>query len=265
VRFPVTIRHRTTKAKIYAPRGKFAYYRLAYATAGKRRMQTFANYSDAKAAAERIVRELTNGSQAAALNVTQSRDALAALERLQGFFQASGRRVSLLAAVSEFVEASGKLCGRTMSEAVEGYVRTIDTVKRKDIAAAVEEFIQINEPRARATNGQPAQLSAKYVYNLSIQLRRFASTFPNTVLCDLTKQHLDAFASSLKDYSAKSRNHHRTAIKQFLQWSVRKDYLTVTHHAAASGRDAWNGLLADGNFSVGTRRAVELFRNGLGR
>ena len=42
VRFPVTIRHRTSKAKIYAPSGKFAYYRLAYTTAGKRRMQTFA-------------------------------------------------------------------------------------------------------------------------------------------------------------------------------------------------------------------------------
>ena len=45
VRFPVTIRHRTSKAKIYRPAGKFNYYRLAYATAGKRRMQTFANYS----------------------------------------------------------------------------------------------------------------------------------------------------------------------------------------------------------------------------
>ena len=70
VRFPVTIRHRTSKAKIYAPAGKFAYYRVAYATAGKRRMQTFAAYSDAKAAAERIVRELANGSQAAALNAS---------------------------------------------------------------------------------------------------------------------------------------------------------------------------------------------------
>lgn len=82
-------------------------------------MQTFAHYSDAKAAAERIVRDLANGSQAAALNVTQSRDALAAFERLQAFFQASGRRVSLLGAVSEFVEASGKLGGRTMGEVVE--------------------------------------------------------------------------------------------------------------------------------------------------
>src|SRR5271154_3604526 len=63
VRFPVTIRHRTSKAKIYAPGGKFAYYRLAYTTAGKRRMQTFASYSAAKTAAERIVRELANGSQ----------------------------------------------------------------------------------------------------------------------------------------------------------------------------------------------------------
>ena len=52
VRFPVAIRHRTSKAKIYAPRGKFAYYRLAYATAGKRRMQTFTNYSDAKPSLE---------------------------------------------------------------------------------------------------------------------------------------------------------------------------------------------------------------------
>jgi hypothetical protein len=118
VRFPVTIRHRNSTAKIYAPGGKFAYYRLAYTTAGKRRMQTFANYSAAKIAAERIVRDLADGSQAAALNATQSRDALAAFERLQGFFQASGRRVSLLAAVSDFVEASGKLGGRTLGEAV---------------------------------------------------------------------------------------------------------------------------------------------------
>ena len=198
-------------------------------TAGKRRMQTFANYSDAKAAAERIVRELANGSQAASLNATQSRDALAAFEQLQSFFQASGRRVSLLAVVSEFIEASAKLGGRTMGEAVEGYVRTVATVKRKDISAAVEEFIQINEPRTRTANGQRAQLSAEYFYNVSIQLRRFATTFPGTDLCDLTKQHLDTFINSLKDYSAKTRNHYRTTVRQFLQWAVRKDYLPVTH------------------------------------
>jgi hypothetical protein len=102
VKFPVTIRHRTSKAKIYAPAGTFAYYRVAYTTAGKRKMQTFAAYSDAKTAAERIVRELAQGSQAASLTASQSRDALVAIERLATLYQTTGRKFSLLGAVSEF-------------------------------------------------------------------------------------------------------------------------------------------------------------------
>src|ERR1035437_4060519 len=53
VRFPVTIQHRNSKAKIYRPAGKFNYHRVAFTLAGKGRMQTFAAYSAAKAAAER--------------------------------------------------------------------------------------------------------------------------------------------------------------------------------------------------------------------
>ena len=240
MRFPVTIRHRTSKAKIYAPAGKFAYYRVAYSTAGKRKMQTFAAYSDAKAAAERIVRELANGSQAAALTATQSRDALAAIERLQGFYQASGRRVSLLAAVSDFVEAAGKLNGRTLADAVTGYLRTVVNVKRKDIGEAVAEFLKSEEPRTKAAAGQRAQLSAKYAYTRAIRLRKFADTFPGTAVCDLSKEHLDIFIGSLDKLktksgknraagSAKSRNHYRGTVQQFLQWAVRKDYLAPTH------------------------------------
>ncbi len=48
VRFPVTIRHRSSMAKIYAPAGKFKYYRVAYTIAGKRRMLTHSNYPDAR-------------------------------------------------------------------------------------------------------------------------------------------------------------------------------------------------------------------------
>jgi integrase len=240
VRFPVTIKHRTSKAKIYASAGKFAYYRVAYITAGKRKMQSFAAYSDAKAAAERIVRELANGSQAAALTATQSRDALAAFERLQSFYQASGRRVSLLAAVSEFVEASGKLAGRTLDQAVTGYLRSVVSVKRKDIGEAVGEFLQAEELRTKAKDGQRAQLSAKYAYTRAIRLGKFADTFPGTAVCDLSKEHLDAFIGSLDKLktktgkscaatSAKSRNHYRGTVQQFLQWAVRKDYLAPTH------------------------------------
>ena len=46
MRFPVTIRHRSSTAKIYPPAGKFNYYRVAFTVAGKRRMQTFAAADD---------------------------------------------------------------------------------------------------------------------------------------------------------------------------------------------------------------------------
>ncbi len=241
MRFPVTIRHRTSTAKIYAPGGKFAYYRLAYSVSGKRRMQTFTTYTDAREAAERIVRELANGSQAAALTATQSRDALAAFERLQAFYVSTGRRVSLLAFVSEYVEAAGKLHGRTLGEAVTGYLRTVANVGRKDIKEAVEEFLQADAPRTKASNGQRAQISGKYHYNREIQLRKFADTFPNTAVCDLGKEHLDTFIASISESpakskkqqrpakSAKSRNNYRASVRQFLQWAIRKDYLSATH------------------------------------
>jgi integrase len=192
-------------------------------------MVTFGTYVEAKAAAEMKLRDIYKGHKAAVLTANQSRDALVALERLQGFYQSTGRRVSLLAAVSEFVEASGKLHGRTMGEAVEGYLRNVASVKRKDIKEAVLEFLQADAPRTKAAAGQRAQLSAKYAYNRQLQLDRFAATFPGTAVCDLSKDHLDTFIGSLGEFSAKSRNHYRAAIRQFLQWAVRKDYLTPTH------------------------------------
>ena len=59
--------------------------------------------------------------------------------------------------------------------------------------------------------------------------RRFAATFPNTVVCDLSKEHLDKFINSFPEFAPKTRNHYRAAVGQFLRWSVRKDYLPVSH------------------------------------
>jgi hypothetical protein len=204
VKFPVTIRQRACKAKIYAPAGKYNYYRLAYTTAGKRRMQTFAAYSDAKAAADRIVRDMASGSQAAALTASQSRDALAALERLQGFFQATGRRVSLVSGISEYCEAATKLQGRTLGEVVEAYLRTVAIVKRKDIGGAVEEFIESRKHLSESQNGKRAELSASYATHVASWLREFANTFPGTAVCDLSKEHLNAYIKARTGVSPKT-------------------------------------------------------------
>jgi integrase len=225
MKFPVTIRHRREKATIYGKSDSYPFYRLGYYVAGQRRVRSFKTYGEAKTEAERVLRDLAQGSQATALTASQSRDALAAIQRLEALRQSTGRRVSLLSAVSVFAEASTKLKDRSVGEAVEGYLSTVVSVKRKGLAEAVEEFIKADEPRTKASNGQRAQLSSEYTRIRALRLRRFAKALPGHAVCDLSKQHLDAFIHAMADASPKARNHHRAGIKQFIQWSVRNDFL----------------------------------------
>lgn len=236
VRFPKKVRHRkqgpvlaTIYAKAKTAAKGYQSYRVAWRIHGQRKMQSFETYSAALKHAEKLVEDLHKGSAVTALSPAQARDALTAFERLQGHYQSTGKRVSLLTGISEYCEATARLNGHTLSEAITGFLGTVASVKRKDIGEAVEEFIKAEEPRTKATNGQRAQLSPKYHYNRAIQLRRFAATFPNYAVADLTKEHLDTFFSSLGEFSAKSRNHHRAAVQQFLGWCVRKDYMSMTH------------------------------------
>ncbi|MBI3416480.1 MAG: hypothetical protein HY043_14385 [Verrucomicrobia bacterium] len=229
MKFPKVIRHRRIEAKIYGKSRSYPFYRLAYYVTGTRRIRHFSTYGEAKTEGERIVRELANGSQAAALSASQSRDALAALERLEAFRQSTGRRVSLLSVVAEFVEASAKLRGRSLTEAVHGYLSTVATVKRKDIREAVEEFTESRKHKSEAKDGKRAQLSRVYAYNVAMWLREFADTFPATAICDLSKEHLDMYLKAHAKISAKSRNDRRAVVKMFLSWCGRKDYLPVNH------------------------------------
>jgi hypothetical protein len=125
VKYPKRLRHRG-KGKVLATIYKRPdFYRLYWRARvdGKPRsqFQDFPTYSEAKRKGDKVVADLVKGSQAAVLSPGQARDALSALERLQSFYVFTGRRVSLLAAVSEYAEAAGKLHGRTLGEAVEGY------------------------------------------------------------------------------------------------------------------------------------------------
>ena len=179
MKFPKRIKHRgRVLATIYAKCKGRDSYRVAWQVAGQRRMASFPSYSLAKRHADGLVKDLAKGSQVTALHPAQARDALAALERLADFYRATGRRVSLLAAVSEFVEASSKLGGRTMGEAVEGYLRTVANVKRKDIKEAVTEFLLADAPRTKAAEGQRAQLSAQICLQPQTSTRPFRRHVP---------------------------------------------------------------------------------------
>ncbi len=235
MKWPKKVKHRNkVLAKVYRPCSGRDSYRVTWYAAGKRQMKSFPTYAGAGGAreyAEALVKELAKQSQAIMLTPGQASDALASIERLNTFHESTGKRVSLLAAVSEYCVAAIKLHGRTMTEAVEGFAKTMGTVKRQELAVAVEEFTTANESRTHASNGQRAQLSPKYHYNRAIQLRRFAGSFSGYAVCDLGKHDLDTFmsAKAVAEFSAKSRNHHRAAVRQFLEWAARKDYLPVGH------------------------------------
>jgi integrase len=233
LKFPKRIKHRgKALATIYGRSKSYPQYRVAWSVNGKRRMKAFDHYGGDDGAlkyAEKLVPDLAKGSRVTALSPNQANDALAALQRLESYRQQTGRTVSLLQSVSEYVESAGKLKGRTLAEAVDGYLSTVTTVIRKDLAEAVEEFTLSERPRTVSEDGRRAALCKKYADNKALILRRFADTFVNTAVCELGKQQLDLFFGSLKKAfgveTAKSRNHYRGAIRSFLSWCVRKDYL----------------------------------------
>src|SRR6266545_546213 len=67
VKFPKVIRHRKAEVTIYGKRKSYPFYRLAYRVNGKRHMKSFNTYGEAKAEADKKVRELAKGSQSLAL------------------------------------------------------------------------------------------------------------------------------------------------------------------------------------------------------
>jgi len=264
VKFPKRLRYRG-KGKVLAtiykrPDCYRLYWRARVDGKPRSNFKDFPNYSGAKRAGDKTVTDLAKGSDVPKLTAGQASDAIAALEGLQRFYQSTGRRLSLRAAVADFCEASGKLHGMTLGEAVEGYLRIVASVKRVSVSEAVEKFITAEEPRTRADVGKRPEVSPKYHYTRSIMLRRFAATFPNTCLSDLSKQLVDVFFSSLDKLhsksrnrrpvsSAKTKNHHRAAVRQFLQWAVRNDFLHRTHRLAeADGMRLQKGNPAQTDF-----------------
>ena len=237
MRFPRIIRHKKAEATIYGKTKAYPCYRLAYRVNGQRKLKTFSSYGDAVAEANRVVRDLAAGSQVAALGAAQARDALAALQRLESFRQASGRAVGLLEAVSTFCDASARLGDQhSLADAARGFLNNVASVTRKPLAEAVEEFIALRAPLAESKDGKRPQRSPVYHANVAAWLREFAAALPGHAVADLGRPQLDAYftAPALAKLAAKSRNDRRAALKMFFAWAVKKDWLAPTHRLTES-------------------------------
>ena len=240
VKYPKRLRHNgkgRVLATIYKRPDCYRLYWRARVSGKPRSMsKDFPNYTEAKAAGDKKAGELSRG-HVSSLTPGQTTDAMAALERLRSFYQATGRSSSLLAGISEFCEAAARLpAGLTMSNALEGYLLNVASVRRVEVNQAVEQFIESRRlktvPRAE---GRRPELSPEHHYLTGLWLREFAGTFPGTALCDLTKDHVDRYMAALTRVGPKTRNERRGVVKMLLRWAVEKDYLALNHRLLESG------------------------------
>lgn len=199
-------------------------------------MTSFATYSEAKAAADKLVRELASGNQASALTEAQARDALAALEILQSFHRSGGQQYSLRGAAVQLTEAVGKLKDHSLTEAIDGFLNSVVSVKRISVQEAIEQFIAFRKTKTLAAEGRRPQLSEDHWRNTGYWLREFAGTFPGNDLSDLTKQHLDTYMTKFSKAAPKTRNERRAVVKMFLAWAVEQDFLPPTHRLAEASQ-----------------------------
>ena len=191
-------------------------------------MRDFKTYAEAKREGDKTVADLVKG-KATGLSPGQAADALNALEELQRFYQATGKRISIRFAVGEYCENARKLGVRTLAEATDGFLSTVAKVKRVDLTEAVELFIKSRELRTIATSNKRPQLSPGWHYIITKWLREFAKAFPGHAVCDLSRDHLTAYINGHSKVSARTRNGRRNAVKMFLKWSVGLDYLSAEH------------------------------------
>jgi hypothetical protein len=228
MRFPKIIRHRKAEVTVYGKKKNYPFYRIAYRADGKRQMKNFAKLSEALAEAKEKAKKLAEAHPIVALSAAQARDAITALQMLDAF-RPEGHRITLSAAVTEFIEASKKLGSRNIREAIEKFMQTEAVVKPISVSKAVEDFIEVRKHLSEAKDGKRSQLSPTYASNIKTWLKDFAATFVGTLLCDLTKDHLNTYIQKHRGVSTKNRNDRRATVKMFLAWATRQDYLSASH------------------------------------
>ncbi|MBI3415984.1 MAG: hypothetical protein HY043_11840 [Verrucomicrobia bacterium] len=96
-----------------------------------RRMTSYGTYSEAMSTADQLVREMSHGSQAA-LTTAQTRGVLAVLDAVESFRRERGQTISAVRAITEYLAAVRKLGDRPLSDAVDGFLGIVATVKRMD-------------------------------------------------------------------------------------------------------------------------------------
>ena len=182
----------------------------SYDVAGRRRFQTFADFTKAKKAAEGIAGSFSSGDvDAITLSGAESavyRRAIAALKPI-------GQTLDTVA--SDYAKCVELLKGGSLLEAVRYYAKKHpSTLPRKMVHEVVEEFIAAKEKAGK---------SADYLTDLRFRSKKFATAF-NLPILEVAAPDVRTWLESL-GVSARSQNNYRRTLGTLFAFAMKRGYL----------------------------------------
>ncbi|HOW68033.1 MAG TPA: hypothetical protein P5186_28485 [Candidatus Paceibacterota bacterium] len=213
VRFPVRVKRGSSVVSIYKTptRGYPLFTVVHYDAEGRRSRRVFADYDQARHAADETVLNLAGGKSDM---LTLTGQELLIYRRATEALKDAG--VSLDVAAIQFVQSVRTPNGGNGVGAGAPGVQPVITPK--PVAEVVEELLASKRAKGR---------SALYLTDLRIRLTRFAEAVPGPIH-EITTSRIDDFLKSL-GIAARSQNNFRSSIGTLLKFAKAKGYLDKDH------------------------------------
>lgn len=213
-KWPQEIKNGNSLVRIYRYENKgHPEFKVSFYQGGKRKLETFADYTDARKRADAVNDSVANGEMEA---LSLSRD-----ERILFFRAVENLKkvdVPLDIAAAEYSDARLMLGEVPLRDAVRFWVRNNAAIKAKTVKEVVDELINLKQhPTA---NKRPA--SDKYVADLRSRLDRFADAF-HCRIDSVNGEQMKAYLDGL-NLSGRTWFNHARLIFTLFQFAKSKKY-----------------------------------------
>ena len=211
--FPLAVKVGSSVVKVYRDRKRSGdYFRLVYYLGGKRQRLNFRSLDDAKEEASAKAAQLARGD-VDAVHLT-GRDRLTYGRALEAI-RSTG--VTLDVAANEYAQATKKLAGHSLLDAVNFYMRHgVNGVSGRMVTDAIDDFRQ-----AKVLAGR----SAVYLKDIRYRLGGFAKAF-NLEVRELVAQDVADYLEGLKLHS-RSFNNHLSMLRTFFHFCQARGWLST--------------------------------------
>jgi integrase len=210
-RFPVTLSEGAVRVKIYRHHKHGSdRFLLGYPVAGKRRLEWFSSYAEARRRGEAILADLGSGALSALQLTGTEREAYtAALVKLRP------AGLPLLPAVEELLAARNLLNGKSLIQAAREYAsRHQERIASATVAEVVEQALEAK---------RQDRMSERYLVQLASDWRRLAKAFSGPIDLIRTRE-LEDWLRSL-DVAPRTRNSMRSSVVTLFSFAKQRGYL----------------------------------------